>query len=285
MALIFDNDDEIKGYLTQDVLSELMRLATFYENGTGTAILKNAGLSKYVDDYELELTPFYFNGTWKNANPHYNPKEVFVFFYEQMKNDKQHLYLFLKSITEKIRKSYTIDLTNIQLHLKSIGFVLIEPSETNYYSIEVIDIPIVINDNDTSYFERKVNALGEGIMNFYDEAISDFRNSSFVSCIGCCRNFLEKIITLKTGISNCAKAIFEYSNEKFVDGAQKVEDINQAISYWAAKRNKVSKFMRMYTLYNILCEYGSHPSAIPSMNDALWILKETQSTVLWILDR
>ena len=84
MALIFDNDDEIKGYLTQDVLSELMRLATFYENSTGTAILKNAGLSKYVDDYELELTPFYFNGTWKNANPHYNPKEVFVFFYEHV---------------------------------------------------------------------------------------------------------------------------------------------------------------------------------------------------------
>lgn len=202
-----------------------------------------------------------------------------------MKNDKQHLYLFLKSITEKIRKSYTIDLTNIELHLKSIGFVLIEPSETNYYSIELTDIPIVINNNDASYFERKVNAIGKGIMNFYDEAISDFRNSSFVSCIGCCRNFLEKIITLKTGISNCAKAIFEYSNEKFVDEVQNVEDINQAIRYWAEKRKKVSKFMRMYTLYNILCEYGSHPSVIPSMNDALWILKETQSTVLWILDR
>lgn len=284
MALLFDDDDEVKGYLTQDKLSELMYLATNYENGLGAAILKNAGLSNYVDEYELALTPFYFNQIWKNENPHYNPKQVFVFFYEQMKHDKMHLYRFLKAIIEKIQDSIYIDVSQFEPHLKSIGFILVKSDETKGYTLERMDMPIVAEDNDYSYFENKVNSLGKGIIDYYEEAITNFKNLSFVSCVSSCRNFFEKVITVKTGISNCGKAIFEFSGEKFNDASGRVEDINQAVNYWHQNRKKVCKFMRMYTLYNILSDYGSHPSSIPSMDDSLWILKETQTTVLWILD-
>ena len=58
--------------------------------------------------------------------------------------------------------------------------------------------------------------------------------------------------------------------------------LDKHIKYWCEKKKDVSIFIRLYSLYNCLCEYGSHPKLIPDMNTTLLMLHETKTTIYYL---
>jgi len=266
-----------------------MRLATEDDNRNGSVILKKAGLSKYLDNYKEWLTPFSYNQGYQNDYLPYAPETVYDQLFDSIGDDRHHQYLFLKAIVEQIsrlnRHDYSEDTFNRYLALLGYKITRSTSSETNGYTLQMTEMFALPDGSDYSRFELLAEKASTGSFAFYEEAIATFREGSYGGCVADCRKFLEQIITAKTGESNVGRAIFVFCGEGFNDGTTKVSDQNQAFNYWAIKHDKVYRFMRIYTLYNSLCGFGSHPDVTPDMNDALWLLHETQSSIYWICER
>ena len=288
MGLIYDDINEIKDSKRDNCLSKLMRKATKNDNNNGVVILKNAGLSNYVDDFAANLSPFLYNEQWENKNAVYAPEAVFSCLYQEIgQDDKEHQFLFLKAIVEKITRFDYDELIIFNRYLATLGFEIVETDsfDTDGYTLRNISVSVMIEENDYSLFEELCYKTTENAFSYYEEAISTFRNGDYGSAISNCRKLLEAITTSLSGITNTAKAIFQLSGEQFENGIEKVQDCNQATNYWSKKHDKVFRFMRMYTLYNILSGFGSHNDVIPTYNDAFWLIHETQSTLYWLLNK
>jgi hypothetical protein len=290
MGLDFDDKNTIREAKRDDYISHLMRLATEGDNRNGSVILKKAGLSGRVDKYSEELSPFSFHLKYRNPNDLFAPEMVFDEIYSEIgQNDKERQYVFLKAIVEQIPKidKHGYELETFNRYLALLGYLIVKTSdsETNGYTLQTIEVSALSDGSDYSRFEFLAEQVSHVSMVHYNEAVSTFRNGDYGSCVAECRKFLEAIVTAITKVDDTGKAIFVLSKEGFSDSTEKVSDLNQAVNYWARKRDKVCRFMRIYTLYNSLCGFGSHSDIIPDMNDALWLLHETQSSVFWILGR
>lgn len=285
MTLQFDDDIKIKEGKRDSYLSRLMRLATQYDNHDYVVILKKAGLSSYISTYENNLTPFQFNGPFKNSNYTYIPEEVFDELYNEIGTNKQYQYLFLKAIIEQISSfdRSDIDFDLLQRYLLLLGFQIVETidTETKGYSL----VQVGITDSEVflggTIFENILSEYGNARY-YYDQANSTFINGDYNSTISSCRALLEIVCNIISGREKVANSIFKLSNVAFNDERGNVQDVNQAINYWANTKKDVSMFIRLYSLYNFLCEYGSHPSKIPNFHIAFWMLNETKTTIYYL---
>lgn len=286
MGLNFDNKETVMQGKMNIYLSKLMRLATMYDNHNYVIILRKAGLSSYIERFEYKLTPYTYNGKWQNDNIRYAPEEVFDYlFFEIGQEDKEHQYLFLKAIIEQISSfnSYEIDINLLTRYLLLLGYKIIDTNNTEANGYSLIKAGVVDNVEtlENTMFENIINTYGNAKY-YYDQANSTFINGDYNSTIGSCRELLEIVCNCKTGLPKCGDSIFKLSNISFNDDRGKVEDINQAIKYWCEKRKDVSIFIRLYSLYNCLCEYGSHPNLIPDMNVSFLMLNETKTTIYYL---
>lgn len=289
MSLEFDDLDTVNRAKRNDYLSNLLELA-INSNEDGETILRLAGLSSYIDQYKEWLLPYTYNGKWQNDNPKYMPKSVFNYFFNEInENDKERQFMFLKVIVEKISNFGRYDINIFNRHLSVLGFKIIESNDSNTKGFTLIQIELTIEEDgkDYSEFQNLCNKICDGSYKLYEEAISDYKEGNLKSCIAVSRNFLEMIVKKLSGESDTSKAIFKLSDEAFVDQNMNivVKNTNQAINYWCKYKRKVYKFMRLYTLYNVICAFGSHDDVNPTTNDTLWILHELQSTIYWILNR
>lgn len=286
MSLKFDNKETIKQGKMESYLSKLMRLATTNDNHNYVIILKKAGLSSYIEEVGYKLTPYTYNGNWQNENVRYAPEEVFDrFFYEIGADDKEHQYLFLKAIVEQISSfnRSEIDIDLLERYLLLLGYEIIDTNDTEANGYSLIKAGVVDNVEtlENTMFENIINTYGNAKY-YYNQANSTFINGDYNSTIDSCRELLEIVCNCKAGLSKCGNSIFKLSNICFNDDKGKVEDINQAIKYWCEKKKDVSIFIRLYSLYNCLCEYGSHPSMKPDYNIALLMLNETKTTIYYL---
>lgn len=287
MDLTFDDDSQIKEAKRDDYLSHLMRLATSKDNISGPAILRKSGLSKYLDLFTNDLTPYSYNGKYQNENYAYRPEMAFQKLFTSIGKDRSHQFLFLKAIVEEISDfdGYESGTDVLNRYLATLGYVIVQAPkpETKGYSLEMVGISIEADGHDDqTHLEEESERICKGSFDFYKQAISCFRNGDFGSCVSTCRIFYEKILFTITNKTKINDAAFSFGNEGFVNGTDSVSDCNKALQYWATHREKIFKTTRLCSLYSFLCGYGSHGDVNPCMDDALWALRETQSTVLWI---
>lgn len=288
MSLKFDSKETIKESKRNLCLSKLMRLATSSDNRDFEVILKKAGLSSYINSHSMCLSPYSYNGQWENPNVQYYPESAFDFFFDEIGDDKEHQYSFLKAIVEQIKKIDYSDLEEYNRCLATLGYEIDYGSSSDdckRYTLKHAMVTIQKDAENISRFEELCESKSSGSYEHYKEAVSNFRNGDYSSAISNCRKTLEAIATSISGESKLANALFKFSNEAFSDATDTVQDVNQAVNYWAKKKDKVYRFMRLTTLYNIQCGFGSHNDVVPDMNDALWVLRETQSTIYWMCNR
>lgn len=243
MGLIYDTNEVLKNSKRDIFISGLMRLATKNNNRSGAVILKNAGLSSYVEQWGWNLSPYSYNGQWENSNVRYAPERVFDYFYNEIgQDDKEHQFLFLKAIVEQIKVIDYDDLEFYNRHLATLGYEIIESNskECAGYTLKNVSITIVSDSKEITVFEEMCNKVCPGSFNYFNEAISTFRNSDYSSCVSNCRKLLEAITTKISGETNVSKAIFALSGEEFDldDGQNYAHDCNQAINYWSKKEIK-----------------------------------------------
>jgi hypothetical protein len=131
MSLRFDDNEKIKEAKRDTFLSHLLRLGTEEDNHDAAVILKKAGLSGYLDNYEPSLQPFSFNGHWKNENTRYQPEMVFDDIYNQIGGDRAHQYTFLKAVVEQITNLNKHDYSEERFnrYLALLGYEIISSND------------------------------------------------------------------------------------------------------------------------------------------------------------
>lgn len=290
MSLEFDTKEKITLSKRECYISKLMRFATMYDNHDCTVILKKSGLSEYTEYYQKKLTPYIYNGTWKNPNPRYAPEEVFdEIFNEFSPNDTEHRYLFLKALVEQINfeTCLQIDFDLMQRYLSLLGFQIIHQNntETKGYSLKQIGIleEDIEEEKPTTIFEDIISKF-EVADHCYTEAKSSLANGNYKSVVSNCRIILEAVLKAYPDTKGrLGLILFKLSK---CEETGEVKDLNQAIKYWADKHNNCPRqilvFIRFFSLYNCLCSFGSHSDFIPDYQTALWLLNETKTTIYYI---
>ena len=76
------------------------------DNHDGEVILKKAGLSAFVENYENILHPYVSNRGYENPNEQYNPEYAYIAICEEIENNEEDLIRFMNTILEQI---YEID--------------------------------------------------------------------------------------------------------------------------------------------------------------------------------
>ena len=73
-------------------------------NNDGEVLLKKAGLSSFIDEYENRLCPYWYNRGYQNRNDQYNPEYACMTICEKIESDETALLRFLNTILESIHQ-------------------------------------------------------------------------------------------------------------------------------------------------------------------------------------
>ena len=102
-------------------------------NDDGEVLLKKAGLSSFVDEYENRLCPYWYNRGYQNRNDQYNPEYACMSICEKIESDETALLRFLNTILESIHQIDEQQYEKLTNYLNVIGYELLETVEEDDY--------------------------------------------------------------------------------------------------------------------------------------------------------
>ena len=283
-----DSNDRIARSNIYSIFGKLLKLQ-IKNNNDGEIILKKAGLSSLVSTYKSQLEPYWFNRGYKNGNNDYSPEYACVKICETLEENEGNLLLFLNTIldgTNTIEEDTKEKLIN---YLEIIGYELEEELKDDYYGdlyafklIASVD-GVQNRNNDISLMRNELNQYQSDLVGLYDEAISNFGNGQYVSCIENCRSLFENFFKrLDTQNSSYVRGILNATGEHVEDNnGTELTSINSIYTYWIENRKGANRFRLFHTMYSVMSGLGTHHEDVASREDALLLLRYTEDCLLW----
>lgn len=258
-------------------------------NNDREIILKKAGLSSLLSTYKNQLEPYRFNRGYQNENNDYNPEYACIKICESLEKNEDNLLLFLNTIldgTNKIEEDLKEKLIN---YLGIIGYELEEEFKDDYYddlyAFKLIaSVDGVQNRNkDISLMRNELNQYQSDLVGLYDEAISNFGNGQYVSCIENCRSLFENFFKqLDTQNSDYVRGILKATGEHIKDNnGNELTTIKRIYTYWIDNKKGANRFRLFQTMYSVMSGLGTHREDAASREDALLLLRYTEDCLLW----
>lgn len=252
-------------------------------------ILKKAGLSSLLSTYKNQLEPYRFNRGYQNENNYYNPEYACIKICESLEENEDNLLLLLNTIldgTNKIEEDLKEKLIN---YLGIIGYELEEELKDDYYddlyAFKLIaSVDGVQNRNkDISLMRNELNQYQSDLVGLYDEAISNFGNGQYVSCIENCRSLFENFFKrLDTQNSDYVRGILKATGERIKDNnGNELTTIKRIYTYWIDNKKGANRFRLFQTMYSVMSGLGTHREDAASREDALLLLRYTEDCLLW----
>lgn len=252
-------------------------------------ILKKAGLSSLLSTYKNQLEPYRFNRGYQNENNDYNPEYACIKICESLEENEDNLLLLLNTIldgTNKIEEDLKEKLIN---YLGIIGYELEEELKDDYYddlyAFKLIaSVDGVQNRNkDISLMRNELNQYQSDLVGLYDEAISNFGNGQYVSCIENCRSLFENFFKrLDTQNSDYVRGILKATGERIKDNnGNELTTIKRIYTYWIDNKKGANRFRLFQTMYSVISGLGTHREDAASREDALLLLRYTEDCLLW----
>ena len=252
-------------------------------------ILKKAGLSSLLSTYKNQLEPYRFNRGYQNENNDYNPEYACIKICESLEENEDNLLLLLNTIldgTNKIEEDLKEKLIN---YLGIIGYELEEELKDDYYddlyAFKLIaSVDGVQNRNkDISLMRNELNQYQSDLVGLYDEAISNFGNGQYVSCIENCRSLFENFFKrLDTQNSDYVRGILKATGERIKDNnGNELTTIKRIYTYWIDNKKGANRFRLFQTMYSVMSGLGTHREDAASREDALLLLRYTEDCLLW----
>lgn len=277
--IIYDDDNEVALCKTYEFFAQLFDSAIRH-NGTSEILLRKSGLSSLCEEYERELTPYSYNGQWRNENVQYNPQSVFFEVFPEL--DDKHKFIFMKNIIEDANL-YMFSTEQVENYLSLLGYSLESDSETcSKYTIVQSTRGVIERGDDITLLEKRLQDEFPEVFRAYDEALSTFGNGEYKSCIDNCRTVFEKITEAVVGMNN-DQAILSITHERVVDGNNVVTSKRKIYEYWLEHKKGVNRYRYFTTLYSMMSGLGTHGEEQPQKADAVLILRAIEDVLVWIL--
>lgn len=258
-------------------------------NDDGEVILKKSGLSSFIDDYENRLNPYWYNRGYKNDNDSYNPEYVCMKICEVLEEKEDVLLMFLNTILEGIREIDDNTRERLVNYLGVIGYELkIEQKDDDYdeYYIYTL-IPSTDGsqerNEDISFLRHMLLNYHSDLVHIYDEAISNFGNGQYVSCIENCRSLFESFFKKLDAINaDYVKGILSATGEQVIDcNGANLTSIKKIYTYWIDNKKGANRFRLFQTMYSVMSGLGTHHEDVVSKEDALLLLRYVEDCLLW----
>ncbi|BFN04355.1 hypothetical protein [Clostridium tetani] len=282
------------------VLAKMSKLLAKYscgvisENGDGESLLKCSGLSSFVDKYIEHLTPYCFNGQWKNDNPKFNAGLAINEICSKISSNKKALGMFLNEFLSRINEIDEDDIDNFRNYLEVLGYKLNVKKERTYhgyiykYSLSPYTEGAFERQDDVSYLVDMLNQSNSDLTTYYTEAISTYGNIEYQGCIGNCRTLLEKFFAnLDTIDKDYAKGILEATKETAPAGISTTPklSIKGIFEYWIDNKKGFNRYRLFVTAYSLMSGLGPHGEEVPSKEDALLCLRITEDILIWYFQK
>ena len=257
-------------------------------NDDGEVILKKAGLSAYVEEYENRLRPYWDNRGYRNNNDQYNPEYACMVICEKIESDEESLLRFLNTILDGIYEIEEKQYEKLSNYLFVIGYELLETIEgdgcygvVNYSLIPSSDGAQQRN-SDVTYLRSMLLTHHSDLVTLYDEAISNFGSGRYVSCIENCRSLFESFFKkLDTVNNDYVKGILSATGETIIESGAQLTSINKIYTYWIKYKRGANRFRLFQTMYSVMSGLGTHHEDMASKEDALLLLRYVEDCLLW----
>lgn len=260
--------------------------------GDGEVILRCAGLSSLVDKYRSELIPYYMNGPWKNPNEGYSPVNTCFAICTEIENNKKALGQFLKEIFDRVTHINESDYKILQNYLELIGYELTEEIvedeyyyEIRKYHLNIISSGVVERQEDKSALIVAMEQKHSDLLLYYVEAISNYGNSEYKSCVDNCRSIFEGFFKkIDQQGNDYAKGILRATGESVIDESNtQLVTIKKIFNYWLDKRKGANRYRLFVSMYSAMSGLGTHGEEMPTKEDALMFLRVTEDALIWSL--
>ena len=257
----------------------------------GEIILRCAGLSSLVDKYRVELTPYYMNGTWKNDNPAYSPIKVCFSICQEIESNKQALGSFLKEIFDRVRKIKEADYSVLSNYLEIIGYELTrEHIEDDYdydcykYHLTAFSEGVFERQENKTFLLSALEQKHNDLLTYYLEAISNYGNSEYKSCLDNSRSVFEGFFKKLDVQNDYAKGILAATGESIVDSSNtQLTSIKKIFTYWIDNKKGANRYRLFVSMYSAMSGLGTHGEEVPTKEDALMFLRMTEDILIWCL--
>lgn len=284
--LNYDSKESIINFKAYDYFAHILELATKFDNGVGRLILNLSGLSELAEVTSHLLDPHTYNGMYQNENLHYNPKLFFLEYFPSL-ND-EYKFLFLKNIIEKVDVyRHITDMEKLENYLNLFGYTLIESEclTKKGYSINKSNIGLLNREEDISYLLKVIKSNHPHSFIYLEEAISNFGNTEYKSCIDNARTLLETIVYDLGGKNKSHSQNFlTISSEKLIDeNKNELTSRNKIFEYWLNNNSGANRYRVFYSVYSAVSGLGTHAEEVPSKKDALMFLRIVEDILAWIL--
>lgn len=256
------------------------------DNHDGEVILKKAGLSAFVEDYENILRPYVSNRGYENPNEQYNPEYACIAICEEIENNEEDLIRFMNTILEQIYEIDERQFHKLASYLGVIGYELLELDEVDMYgevkrySLCASTDGVKERNADMSYLQTLLSTHHFDLSKLYDEALSTFGLGQYKSCIDNCRSLFESFFK-KIDKHNYCKGILDATGEIITQNGSQLTSKNKIFRYWFEKNEGANRFRLFYTLYSAMSGLGTHCEEIATKEDALLLLRYTEDCLLW----
>lgn len=290
--IALDSQEQIVLAKTYSIIGKYFRKITS-NNGDAEVILRCAGLSSLIDEYESQLTPYYYNQGWRNDNLKYSPINACFSICTKIESNKKALGNFLKEIFDRVYYIEEEDFKLLANYLEIIGYELLaEERDDSYennqykYRLTVFSSGAIERQNDTSFLLKALHRSHSDIVHCYIEAISNYGNSEYKSCIDNCRSLIENFFKKIDSNSDYAKGILAATGEKIIDNSNtKLTSIKKIFSHWIDKRNGANRYRLFVTMYSAMSGLGTHGEEVPTKEDSLMFLRMTEDALIWCLQK
>lgn len=292
MQVLFEIDSQESIILakTYSIIGKYFRQITS-EIGNGEMILRCAGLSSLVEDYRSELTPYYMNGPWRNENPTYNPVKAAFDICMKIQSNKQALGNFLKEVFDRVRYIDNSDYLILRNYLEIVGYELVrEQIEDDYdddsykYYLTVSSSGVYERQEDKSSLLTGLQQKHSDLVPYYLEAISNYGNSEYKSCIDNCRSIFEGFFKKLDPTNDYSKGILAATGECIIDESNvEIKSIKKIFSYWINKRKGANRYRVFVSLYSAMSGLGTHGEEMPKKEDALMFLRISEDVLIWCM--
>lgn len=285
-----DSQEKIVLAKTYSILGKYFDRA-IQQTEDGEIILRCAGLSSLVDEYKADLTPYYMNGTWKNDNPGYSPVRTCFAICQEIESNKQALGSFLKEIFDRTRRMEENDFEILSNYLEIIGYELTRQHiEDDYeddlykYQLTAFSDGAIERQEDKTFLLAALEQKHSDLLPYYLEAISNYGNSEYKSCLDNSRSVYEGFFKKLDVQNDYAKGILAATGERVIDNSNtQLVSIKKIFTYWLDNRAGANRYRLFVSMYSAMSGLGTHGEEIPSKEDALMFLRMTEDILIWCL--
>lgn len=251
-------------------------------------VFARAGLSDMEDKYELYLTPYWYNRGYRNDNEDYNPEYACLSLCQELEKSDETLVHFFNVILENTKKIDEDIIESLERYLEVMGLELrIEEQEKEYwneykYSLIPLTRGAEKRKQDLDLLSTSLDKTNPQLFKLYNEAINNYGNGNYVSCIENCRSLFEAIFKRLDPVSkNYAKGILQATKEKVVENGAVLDSRNKIFNYWLNNNQGANRYRLFMTLYSVMSGLGTHKEDTATMEDALMLLRFTEDVLIW----